>query len=38
MTQCASDPSMAYTPSSGNELQQAFRDIALKINQLYLAH
>lgn len=35
---CATDPSKAYTPNTGSELQQAFRDIALKINQLYLTH
>lgn len=35
---CATDPSMAYTPEDASELQQAFRDIALKINQLYLTH
>ena len=38
MSQCASDPSKAYTPASASELQQAFRDIALKINELYLTH
>ncbi|HYD15921.1 MAG TPA: VWA domain-containing protein [Hyphomicrobium sp.] len=36
LTQCASDPSMFYQADNGIELQQAFRDIALKINQLYL--
>ena len=36
MNKCASDLSKAYTPTSGSELRQAFRDIALKINQLYL--
>jgi hypothetical protein len=36
LKQCATNPSMAYTPDTGSELQQAFRDIALKINQLYL--
>jgi Flp pilus assembly protein TadG len=36
LNKCATDPSMAYTPDTGGELQQAFRDIALKINQLYL--
>lgn len=36
LNHCATDPSMAYTPESGSELQQAFRDIALKISQLYL--
>lgn len=35
---CATDPSKAYTPEDASELQQAFRDIALKINQLYLTH
>jgi Flp pilus assembly protein TadG len=38
MSQCATDPSKAYTPASASELQQAFRDIALKINELYLTH
>jgi Flp pilus assembly protein TadG len=36
LAKCASDASMAYSADNGNELQQAFRDIALKINQLYL--
>jgi Flp pilus assembly protein TadG len=36
MNQCATDPSKAYTPADASELQQAFRDIALKINELYL--
>ncbi|MCC7251806.1 pilus assembly protein [Hyphomicrobium sp.] len=35
---CATNPGMAYTADNGNELKQAFRDIALKINQLYLTH
>ncbi len=38
LNQCATDASKAYTPDNGSELQQAFRDIALKINQLYLTH
>jgi Flp pilus assembly protein TadG len=38
LSQCATDSSMAYTPTTGAELQQAFRDIALKINPLYLSH
>jgi hypothetical protein len=38
LNQCATDPSMAYTPEDASELQQSFRDIALKINQLYLTH
>jgi len=37
LSQCATDASMAYTPESGAELQQAFRDIALKISRLRLA-
>jgi hypothetical protein len=36
LNHCASAPSMAYRADNGNELQQAFRDIALRINQLYL--
>ncbi len=36
MNQCATDSSKAYTPEDASELQQAFRDIALKINELYL--
>ncbi len=36
LNHCASAASMAYKADNGNELQQAFRDIALKINQLYL--
>lgn len=35
---CATDASKAYTPTTGAQLQQAFRDIALKINQLYLTN
>jgi len=38
LNQCATDANKAYTPENGSELQQAFRDIALKINQLYLTH
>jgi hypothetical protein len=38
MNQCATDASKAYTPEDASELQQAFRDIALKINELYLTH
>jgi Flp pilus assembly protein TadG len=36
LNHCATNSSMAYKADNGNELQQAFRDIALKINQLYL--
>lgn len=38
MNHCATDPSMSYTPDTGSELEQAFTDIALKINRLYLTH
>jgi len=38
MSQCATDPSKAYTPEDANALEQAFLDIALKINELYLTH
>jgi Flp pilus assembly protein TadG len=38
MNQCATDPSKAYTPEDANALEQAFLDIALKINELYLTH
>jgi Flp pilus assembly protein TadG len=34
---CASDSSKFYNASDGEQLRQAFRDIALKISQLYLA-
>jgi Flp pilus assembly protein TadG len=36
LNHCATNASMAYKADNGDELQQAFRDIALKINQLYL--
>lgn len=36
LSSCATDASTAYTADDGAELKQAFRDIALKINQLYL--
>ncbi|MGE0024818.1 MAG: VWA domain-containing protein [Hyphomicrobium sp.] len=38
LNQCATNPSTAYTADNGAQLKQAFRDIALKINQLYLTH
>ncbi len=38
MTECATDASKAYTPADASELEQAFLDIALKINELYLTH
>ncbi|MCB1519571.1 MAG: TadE/TadG family protein [Hyphomicrobiaceae bacterium] len=34
---CATDPTQAYTAESGEQLRQAFRDIALKISDLYLS-
>jgi len=36
LSQCATDSGKAYTADNGAQLQQAFRDIALKISQLYL--
>ena len=38
LTQCATDPSKFYNAANdGNQLQQAFRDIALKLSSLYLS-
>ena len=37
MAQCATSPGHYYSASSGEQLKQAFRDIALKISALYLA-
>jgi Flp pilus assembly protein TadG len=37
MNYCATSPSHAYTADNGNELKQAFRDIALKISALYIS-
>ncbi len=34
---CATDSTKAYTADNGEELKQAFRDIALKISSLYLS-
>jgi hypothetical protein len=34
MLNCATDPSYAYNAGDGEELRQAFRDIALKIATL----
>ncbi len=36
LSQCATDSSKYYNADNGEELKQAFRDIALKISQLYL--
>jgi Flp pilus assembly protein TadG len=38
MTNCATDTSHAYLASSGDELKQAFREIATKISSLRLSH
>ena len=38
MTQCATDPTHAYLAASGDELRQAFRDIAAKIVTLRLTN
>lgn len=35
---CATDTTKFYNTTTGDQLKQAFRDIALKINQLYLTH
>ena len=37
MKECASDPSRAYDAKTGEQLQQAFRDIGLKIAPVYLS-
>ena len=36
LTACASDPTKFYNAENGENLKQAFRDIALKISSLYL--
>jgi Flp pilus assembly protein TadG len=38
LQQCATDASHFYNTSTGDELRQAFRDIALKISTLRLTH
>lgn len=35
--QCASDPAKFYSATNGEQLKQAFRDIALKLSSLYLS-
>jgi Flp pilus assembly protein TadG len=35
---CATDSTKFYNTTTGDQLKQAFRDIALKINQLYLTN
>ncbi|MEW5963110.1 MAG: TadE/TadG family type IV pilus assembly protein [Pseudomonadota bacterium] len=37
MQQCATSPGHYYSAQSGEQLKQAFRDIALKISSLYLS-
>jgi hypothetical protein len=37
LTQCASDPSKFYNAADGTQLQQAFRDIAIKLSSLFLS-
>jgi Flp pilus assembly protein TadG len=37
LTQCASDPGKFYSAADGTQLQQAFRDIAIKLSSLYLS-
>jgi len=35
--QCATDPTKFYDASDGEQLKQAFRDIAIKLSSLYLS-
>lgn len=37
MRLCASTPQQAYLAEDGEQLKQAFRDIALKLSSLYLS-
>ena len=37
MRLCASTPQQAYLVEDGEQLKEAFRDIALKISALYLS-
>jgi len=37
LTQCASAPNMFYSAADGTQLQQAFRDIAIKLSSLYIS-
>lgn len=37
LSECASEPANFYNATNGNSLQQAFRDIALKVSTLYPA-
>jgi hypothetical protein len=38
LRECASSASSAYNAESGEELKNAFRDIALKVSSLYLSN
>lgn len=37
LSKCATDPTKFYNAASGDQLRQAFRDIAVKISNLYLS-
>jgi hypothetical protein len=37
LNQCATEPGKFYTADNGDQLKQAFRDIALKLTSLYLS-
>jgi Flp pilus assembly protein TadG len=37
LSQCASDPTKYYNADDGEELKQAYRDIAIKLTSLYLS-
>jgi hypothetical protein len=37
LQQCASDPTKFFDAGSGEELQQAFRTIAIQLSQLHLS-
>ena len=37
LSQCATDPGKYYNADDGEELKQAFRDIALKLSSLYIS-
>jgi len=38
LRQCASDPDKFFSAENGDQLKQAFREIALRISALYLAN
>ena len=37
LNQCATEPGKFYNADDGDQLKQAFRDIALKLTSLYLS-